>query len=112
MSLWQLPWIFVTIQEGKTATSNINRQSGNVFRLFRIHPRNKWDVGYRLSRSGLAVAYGFNNVTYLGPIIANITVASDSKKINVTYSNEASPGIEVRNWNGFEVCLSFLWAHY
>ncbi len=69
----------------------------------RVHPRNKLDVGYRLSRSGLAVAYGYNNITYLGPIIGDISIASDSSKVNITYSNVASPSIELRNPNGFEV---------
>ncbi len=71
----------------------------------RVHPRDKLDVGYRLSRSGLAVAYGYTNITYQGPIIADISVASDSSKINITYSNVASPSIELRNPAGFEVCL-------
>jgi sialate O-acetylesterase len=51
------------------------------------------------------VAYGYQNVTYLGPIVANIAVAADSSKVNVTYSNQASPSIELRNKDGFEVCL-------
>ncbi len=74
---------------------------------YRIHPRDKLDVGYRISRSGLAVAYGFNNITYQGPIIVNISVASDSSKVNVTYSNMASPTIELRNSSGFEACFDF-----
>jgi hypothetical protein len=69
----------------------------------RVHPRNKFDVGYRLSRSGLAVAYGYTNITYQGPIIADISIASDSSKVNVTYSATVSSGIELRNPNGFEV---------
>jgi hypothetical protein len=69
----------------------------------RVHPRDKLDVGYRLSRAGLAVAYGFNNITYQGPIVADISIASDSRKVNVTYSSTVSPTIELRNPNGFEV---------
>jgi predicted permease len=76
----------------------------------RVHPRDKLDVGYRLSRSGLAVAYGFKNITYLGPIIADISVASDSSKINVTYSNVASSTIELRSPDGFEVRFIFLYS--
>ncbi len=71
----------------------------------RIHPRNKLDVGYRLSRSGLAVAYGYKNISYQGPIIADISIASDSSKVNVTYSNTVSPSIELRKPDGFEVSL-------
>jgi len=68
-----------------------------------VHPRDKLDVGYRLSRSGLAVAYGYKNISYQGPIIANISIALDSSKVNVTYSDTVSPSIELRNPNGFEV---------
>ncbi len=78
------------------------------FRKIRIHPRDKLDVGYRLSRSSLAVAYDFKNITYQGPIIADISVASDTGTINVTYSNVASSSIELRNENGFEVYFLFL----
>jgi hypothetical protein len=56
------------------------------------------------------VAYGFKNITYLGPIIANIAIATDSRMVNVTYTNEASSGIELRNPNGFEVYFSFLFC--
>jgi sialate O-acetylesterase len=73
----------------------------------RVHPRDKLDVGYRLSRSGLAVAYGYKNITYQGPMIADISIAGDSSTVNVTYSNVASPSIELRNSNGFEVCFMF-----
>ena len=78
------------------------------YQKIRVHPRDKLDVGYRLSRSGLAVAYGYKNVTYQGPIIADISIAADSSKINITYSNAASPSIELRNSDGFEVCFIFL----
>ncbi len=67
---------------------------------YSIHPRTKPDVGYRLSRAGLAVAYG-QNVEYLGPIASNFVVASDSSTIDVTYSNVTA--IEFRNSGGFEV---------
>lgn len=70
-----------------------------------VHPRDKLDVGYRLSRSGLAVAYGFKNITYQGPLIVDVAVAKDSSKVNVTYSNVVSRHIELRNENGFEVFL-------
>ncbi|CAF4139299.1 unnamed protein product [Rotaria socialis] len=71
-----------------------------------IHPRNKLDVGYRLSRSGLAVAYGYKNITYQGPTVASISVASDSRKINITYAGQMSSSVELRNPNGFEICCT------
>jgi hypothetical protein len=70
------------------------------FYVFSIHPRTKTDVGYRLSRAGLSVAYG-QNVEYLGPLVSNVVVASDSSTIDVIYSNVTA--IEFRNSAGFEV---------
>ncbi len=38
-----------------------------------------------------------------------MSVAADSSKVNVTYSSVASPSIELRNKDGFEVCLFCLY---
>jgi hypothetical protein len=75
----------------------------NFYFTKRVHPRNKLDVGYRLSQSSLAIAYGFQNVTYQGPLISSLSVAADSSTVNVTYSSATSSSIELRNPNGFEV---------
>jgi hypothetical protein len=71
--------------------------------IFRIHPRYKNDVGYRLSRSGLAVAYG-QQVEFQGPIVQNVTYTTGGQTVNITYTAVSS--IELRNPNnpnGFEV---------
>ncbi len=65
-----------------------------------IHPRYKHDVGYRLSRSGLAVAYG-QQVEFQGPLVQNVAYTSGGQIINITYG--AVSGIELRSPNGFEV---------
>ncbi len=67
---------------------------------FRIHPRTKHDVGYRLSRAGLAVAYE-QQVEFQGPIVQNVTYLAGGETVNVTYTAVSS--IELRNPNGFEV---------
>ncbi|UJR14163.1 hypothetical protein I4U23_001158 [Adineta vaga] len=66
-----------------------------------IHPRTKHDVGYRLSRSGLAVAYN-QPVEYQGPIVSNVVYTTGSRTVNITYTGVQN--IELRNPNGFEVC--------
>jgi sialate O-acetylesterase len=66
-----------------------------------IHPRTKADIGYRLARAGLAVAYK-QNVEYLGPIVSSVVLSSDKTTIDITYGNVTS--IEFRNSAGFEVC--------
>jgi hypothetical protein len=68
--------------------------------IFSVHPRYKHDVGYRLSRSGLAVAYG-QQVEFQGPIVQNVAYSSGGQTISITYG--AVSGIELRNPAGFEV---------
>jgi len=65
-----------------------------------IHPRTKLDVGYRLSRSGLAVAYN-QQVEYLGPLVQNVAYTSGAATVTLTYGSVTS--LDVRNNNGFEV---------
>ena len=57
-------------------------------------------MGYRLSRSGLAVAYG-QQVEFQGPIVNNVTYSSGSETVHITYGSVSS--IELRNPIGFEV---------
>jgi hypothetical protein len=67
---------------------------------FSGHPRTKPDVGYRLSRSGLAVAYG-QSVEFQGPIVSNVSYANGSDTVKLTYTGVKA--IELRNSVGFEV---------
>jgi hypothetical protein len=68
--------------------------------IFSVHPRTKLDVGYRLSRAGLAVAYG-QQVEFQGPIVQNVAYLNGGSTVNITYTAVSS--IELRNPNGFEV---------
>ncbi len=67
---------------------------------FSIHPRYKHDVGYRLSRSGLAVGYG-QQVEFQGPIVQTVAYSTGSQTVDITYTAVSS--IELRNPAGFEV---------
>ncbi len=69
--------------------------------MISIHPRTKQDVGYRLSRSGLAIAYG-KQIEFQGPIVENVAYSTGGETINITYRSVSN--IELRNSNGFEVC--------
>ncbi len=67
---------------------------------FSVHPRYKHDVGYRLSRSGLAVAYG-QQVEFQGPIVQNVAYSAGSQTVNITYGSVSN--IDLRSQNGFDV---------
>jgi len=65
-------------------------------------------VGYRLSRSGLAVAYG-QKVEFQGPIVSNVSYINGSNTITLTYT--AVNAIEIRNSMGFEVSILFIFSY-
>ncbi|ESO83416.1 hypothetical protein LOTGIDRAFT_133472, partial [Lottia gigantea] len=67
-----------------------------------IHPRDKQDVGLRLTLSGRAVAYNDKHVEYEGPFPSKYTKDSRTRGIEITYNNGKMP-IEVRSEVGFEV---------
>ncbi len=71
-----------------------------VFYYFSVHPRYKHNVGYRLSRSSLAAAYG-QQVEFQGPIVQNVAYSNGSETVNITYTAVSS--IDLRNPNGFEI---------
>lgn len=58
------------------------------FFCFRIHPRDKQDVAYRLTLGARAVAYEEENVPFLGPFPKEI--ASTQMYINITYDQAVS----------------------
>jgi hypothetical protein len=64
------------------------------------HPRTKADAAYRLSRAGLAIAYG-QQVEVQGPIVSNVTYMNGSNTLTLTYT--AVQAIKVRADVGFEV---------
>ncbi|XP_077993426.1 sialate O-acetylesterase-like [Glandiceps talaboti] len=70
-----------------------------------IHPRYKQDVGYRLSLSGRAIAYGEKEVKYAGPFPTHVAVQSSDNTLLVEFDDQKTP-IEIRNNEGFEVCCS------
>lgn len=58
------------------------------FFRFRIHPRDKQDVAYRLTLGARAVAYEEENVPFLGPFPKEI--ASTQMYVNITYDQAVS----------------------
>ena len=65
------------------------------------HPRDKKDVGIRLARAGLTVAYG-KYVYYTGPLVSEIRHELSLNVFEVVFKSVFGK-IEVRSRDGFEV---------
>ena len=76
-----------------------------------IHPGYKQEVGARLVRGALNVAYGRKDSYFSGPVFDRATVVPGSRTasfaaayaVQVTFRASGSSGIEVRTRTGFEV---------
>ena len=62
-----------------------------------IHPKNKWDVGYRLSLAARKVAYG-EDIVYSGPVYESMAVEGD--KVRISFSSLGS-GLMTKNKYGY-----------
>lgn len=77
-----------------------------------VHPRDKQDVGIRLSAAGRAVAYNEPSVYYTGPIPTGATLSEFGSSVNYTISADIRykniVGKLYNNWEyGFELsCVS------
>ncbi|XP_022084099.1 sialate O-acetylesterase-like isoform X2 [Acanthaster planci] len=67
-----------------------------------IHPRDKQDMGTRLSLAGRAIAYG-QNVSYAGPYPTSFTVNTTTLTLVIEYSG-GKANIRLVGKTGFEVC--------
>jgi len=76
-----------------------------------VHYRDKETVSWRLSLSGLAVAYNHNVSRYQGPYPTLLKLVLASHTLTVEY-DDGTISVVVHNSDGFEVCdtvASCLW---
>jgi sialate O-acetylesterase len=67
----------------------------DIGNLYDIHPRNKKDVGYRLSLWALAQTYGWKELVYSGPLYRSMNVEKD--KIRIIFEHVGSGLISLDN---------------
>lgn len=80
-----------------------------------IHPRNKHDVGYRLSRAALRIAYGYDDAAGGGPVYKSMTRDGDRivLKFNATGALQPADGNRYGYLHGFAIAgtdRKFVWG--
>lgn len=96
----EMPFYFVQVAPHETLTPEIREAQLESFKKVDhtgmvvttdignatdIHPRNKQDVGRRLALWALANEYGFDQLTYSGPIYESMQIESDKIRVNFNY---------------------------
>lgn len=85
-----------------TAIDLVDSNQGDVALV--IHPRDKTDVGYRLSLGALNLAYQNTNCEFYPPKVDSI-VSYKNGWVIIRFASQFEPvEIEIKNKNGFEIC--------
>lgn len=94
----QRSWLAKVSSGGMAVTLDIGDEKD-------IHPKNKRDVGRRLARQALAVAYGRTDVESSGPLFAGVERDGDELVVRFTHADGLAAGesvldLEVANADG------------
>ncbi len=71
--------------------------------LYDIHPRNKRDVGYRLSLWALAKTYGWKDLVYSGPLYKSMAIEGNKIRIEFDHGGDGLISLDDRPLTWFEV---------
>ena len=71
--------------------------------LYDIHPKNKRDVGYRLSLWALAKTYGWKDLVYSGPLYKSMAVEGDKIRIRFDHAGSGLISLDDRPLTWFTI---------
>jgi sialate O-acetylesterase len=75
----------------------------DIGNLYDIHPRNKKDVGYRLSLWALAKTYGWKDLVYSGPLYRSMAVEGEKIRILFDHVGSGLISLDHRPLTWFEI---------
>lgn len=68
-----------------------------------IHPRNKKDVGYRLSLWALAKTYGKTGITYSGPLFKSLNIEGNKARLTFAHVGDGLKSTDDKPLTEFQV---------
>jgi sialate O-acetylesterase len=75
----------------------------DIGNLYDIHPRNKKEVGYRLSLWALAKTYGWKDLVYSGPLYKSMVVEGEKIRIQFDYVGGGLISLDNQPLTWFEI---------
>ncbi|HBG26538.1 MAG: hypothetical protein A2Y10_01075 [Planctomycetes bacterium GWF2_41_51] len=105
------------LREAQSMTLNLKNTGMAVImdigEVFKIHPKNKQQVGKRLALWALAKDYGFKDIVYSSPMYKNMKV--EENKVRITFdtfgSSLVSKGNEIKGFSIAGHDKKFVWAN-
>jgi sialate O-acetylesterase len=75
----------------------------DITNLYDIHPKNKKDVGHRLSLWALAKTYGQKDLVYSGPLYRSMSVEGNKIRIRFDHVGSGLVALDNRSLSWFEI---------
>jgi sialate O-acetylesterase len=75
----------------------------DITNLYDIHPKNKKDVGFRLSLWALAKTYGQKDLVYSGPLYRSMSVDGNKIRIRFDHIGSGLISLDDRSLSWFEI---------
>lgn len=75
----------------------------DITNLYDIHPKNKRDVGHRLSLWALAKTYGMKDLVYSGPLYKSMAVEGEKTRIRFDHSGSGLISLDDRPLTWFTI---------
>lgn len=75
----------------------------DITNLYDIHPKNKRDVGHRLSLWALAKTYGMKDLVYSGPLYKSMAVEGDKIRIRFDHTGSGLISVDDRPLTWFTI---------
>lgn len=88
LDFFRLPLIWEAQRQALQIPNTGMAVTTDITELYDIHPKNKKDVGYRLSLWAMAKTYGRKNLVYSGPLFKSM--ASEGNKIRILFDHVGS----------------------
>ena len=85
LDFYRLPLIWEAQQNALKIPNTGMAVTTDIANLYDIHPKNKKDVGYRLSLWALAKTYGQKDLVYSGPLYKSMSFEGNKIRIQFDY---------------------------
>jgi len=103
LDFYRLPLIWEAQQKTLEIPNTGMAVVSDITNLYDIHPRNKRDVGYRLSLWALAKTYGKTDLVFSGPLYKSMTIEGNKIRISFEYTGSGLKSLNSQPLSWFEI---------
>jgi sialate O-acetylesterase len=103
LDFYRLPLIWEVQRQALQIPNTGMAVTTDITNLYDIHPKNKKDVGYRLSLWAMAKTYGRTDLVYSGPLYKSVDLEDNKIRIRFDHVGSGLASLDDRPLTWFEI---------